>query len=157
MPPPHEGETALASTITVAPYDLKNAISENRLKGMGRLMHGYRLPYLGATTSLALSALSKTATYMLLRYFVDNIIDQQDAAHLLPWIALGFVALAVMEGSFTYISGRLAAFTAEGITLRLRNYLFDHIQRLTFSYHSKTQLQASWRVMMEQTLLPCSG
>jgi ATP-binding cassette subfamily B protein len=53
-------------------------------------------------------------------------------------IALGFVCLATLEGSFSYFSGRLAAFTAEGITRRLRNYLFDHIQRLDFSYHDKT-------------------
>jgi ATP-binding cassette subfamily B protein len=53
-------------------------------------------------------------------------------------IALGFVFLAILEGSFSYFSGRLSAFTAESITRRLRNYLFDHIQRLDFSYHDKT-------------------
>src|SRR5262249_8287177 len=30
------------------------------------------------------------------------------------------------------------AYTAEGITRRLRDFLFDHIQRLSFSYHSTT-------------------
>jgi ATP-binding cassette subfamily B protein len=44
-----------------------------------------------------------------------------------------------LEGSFTYISGRLAAYTAEGVVVRLRNYLFDHIQRLSFAYHAQTQ------------------
>lgn len=129
----------MAITVIVPPYDLKNAASEQRLKGMWRLMHGYHLAYLGANSSLALAALSKTATYMLLRYFVDNIIGKPDTSRLLPWIALGFVALSMLEGSATYLSGRLAAFTAEGTVLRLRDYLFDHIQRLSFSYHSKTQ------------------
>ena len=55
------------------------------------------------------------------------------------WIGVGFVFLAVFEGTFTFLSGRLAAYTAEGIALRMRNYLFDHIQRLSFAYHSKTQ------------------
>jgi ATP-binding cassette subfamily B protein len=32
----------------------------------------------------------------------------------------------------------MAAFTAEGITRRLRDFLFDHIQRLSFSYHATT-------------------
>jgi ATP-binding cassette subfamily B protein len=36
------------------------------------------------------------------------------------------------------LSGRLAAQTAEGTTLRLRNYLYDHIQRLSFTYHDHT-------------------
>ncbi len=53
-------------------------------------------------------------------------------------IALGFVGLAVLQGGFTFLSGRLAARTAEGIVLRLRNYLFDHIQRLSFTYHDQT-------------------
>jgi ATP-binding cassette subfamily B protein len=44
----------------------------------------------------------------------------------------------VVEGVFSFLSGRLAAFSAEGITRRLRNFLFDHIQHLSFAYHSKT-------------------
>lgn len=45
--------------------------------------------------------------------------------------------MAGIEAVFTYLSGRWAAQTAEGIVLRLRNYLFDHLQRLTFAFHSK--------------------
>ena len=56
----------------------------------------------------------------------------------LIWIGLGFIALAAVEGTFAFLSGRLAAYTAEGITRRLRDFLFDHIQRLSFSYHATT-------------------
>jgi ATP-binding cassette subfamily B protein len=56
----------------------------------------------------------------------------------LATIAAGFVVLAAFEGSFAYLAGRLAAYTAEGVTRRLRNFLFDHIQRLTFTYHGNT-------------------
>jgi ATP-binding cassette subfamily B protein len=48
------------------------------------------------------------------------------------------VVLALFEGGFSFVSGRLAAYTAEGITRRLRDFLFDHIQRLSFSYHATT-------------------
>jgi ATP-binding cassette subfamily B protein len=120
-------------------YDLKHAISDNRLKGLWRLMTGYHWPYIGATFSQAVAAVAKTSTYLLLRYFVDNVLGKPQSGNLLIWIALGFVGLAAMEGSFTYLSGRLAAFTAEGVARRLRNYLFDHIQRLSFTYHDKTQ------------------
>ncbi|MBN2548283.1 MAG: ABC transporter ATP-binding protein [Anaerolineales bacterium] len=120
-------------------YDLRLALSDNRLKGLWRMMHGYRWPYLAANFSLALSATFKTTTFLLLRYFVDNVLGKPEMTGMLLWIAAGFLALAALEGSFTYLSGRLAAFTAEGITRRLRNFLFDHIQRLSFSYHAKTQ------------------
>jgi ATP-binding cassette subfamily B protein len=126
-------------------YDLKNAVSANRLAGLWRLMTGYHRTYIGATTSLAAAALAKTTTYLLLRYFVDSILGQGAGAAdggtkpTLLVIALGFVALAVVEGGFTFLSGRLAAQTAEGVTRRLRVYLFDHIQRLSFGYHDATQ------------------
>ena len=107
-------------------------------------MAGFHLPYLGANGTLAMAALFKTSTYLLLRYFVDNVLSsvspgKQQIPNLVFWIGVGFVFLAVFEGTFTFLSGRLAAYTAEGIALRMRNYLFDHIQRLSFAYHSKTQ------------------
>lgn len=124
-------------------FDFRNTVHENRLKGLWRMMVDYRMPYLGATAALAISALSKTYTYILLRYFADDVLTQQNfiGGSLITtslWIAAGFVLLALVEGSASFISGRLAAYTAEGITRRLRDFLFDHIQRLSFSYHATT-------------------
>jgi ATP-binding cassette subfamily B protein len=120
-------------------FDLKQVISPSRLTGLWRMMTGYRLTYLWATLCLGVAATSKTATYLLLRRYVDQVLGNRQADHVLPWIALGFVGLALFEGGFTFLSGRLAALTAEGVVRRLRNYLFDHIQRLSFSYHDRTQ------------------
>lgn len=119
--------------------DLKTTLSRNRLNGIWKMMQGFRLRYFGAVTSLGLSALAKTLTFLLLRYFVDTYLGAQDASIGLPYIALGFVGLAFVEGGFTFLSGVLASQTAEGITRRLRNYLYDHIQHLSFTYHSKTK------------------
>lgn len=136
----------MTSLATTQDFDLKYAISDNRLKGIWHLMTGFRLKYLGAVLSLGIAATSKTATYLLLRYFVDQILTQMNSGsfspesiQLLPLIALGFVGLALFEGGFSFMSGRLAALTAEGVTLRLRNYLYDHLQRLSFTYHDQTQ------------------
>lgn len=120
-------------------YDLKNVVTPGRLTGLWRMMSGFRWHYLGATLSLGVSATAKTLTYILLRYFVDNYFTPGPKAVALPVIALGFIVLAAFEGGFSFLSGRLSAQTAEGITRRLRNYLFDHIQHLPFSYHRKTQ------------------
>lgn len=127
-------------------FDIKATLAGSRLVGLWRLMQGFRLPYFGAVTSLGAAAVSKTGTYLLLRVLADRLLpalqgnpSANPVIALLPWIAAGFVFLAVFEGGFTYISGRLAAYTAEGIARRLRNYLFDHIQRLPFSYLDKMQ------------------
>ena len=111
----------------VHPYDLKNINTPSRLKSLWRLLTGFRLSYLGATLSIGLAATAKTGTYLLLRYFIDNFFVETGQSINLVQIALAFVGLALTEGTFTFLSGRLAARTAEGITRRLRNYLFDHI------------------------------
>lgn len=103
------------------------------------MMTGYKLIYLGATIGLGIAALSKTATYLLLRYFVDDVLGQDAGWQTLLLVGLGFVGLALFEGAFTFLSGRWAAETAEGVALRLRNYIYDHIQRLTFTYHDRTK------------------
>jgi ATP-binding cassette subfamily B protein len=102
-------------------------------------MSGYRLAYFGAIVFLGLAALAKTSTYFLLRYFVDNAFGPDATTRSLILIACGFVVLALFEGTFSFLSGRLTAQTAEGVAFRLRRFMFDHIQRLPFAYHDKTQ------------------
>ena len=120
-------------------YDLKYAVADNRLVGLWRLMTGYRLKYLGATASVGLAAVFRTASFFLVRYLVDDVLGQEGATHQLALIALGFIVLAFLQGGFSFASGRLAAQTAESVARRLRNYLFDHLQRLSFTYHDRIQ------------------
>jgi ATP-binding cassette subfamily B protein len=123
---------------TLSTFDFKNTISDKRLVGLWRMMAGFRLAYLGATSSLGVAAVARTGVFLLLGHFVDNVLGREALSHTLPLLALGFLGLALVQGTFTFLSGRLAAQTAEGIVLRLRNYLFDHIQRLSFTYHDQT-------------------
>ena len=111
-------------------FDFRHSLEENRLKGIWKMMVDYRLPYIGATAALAVSALAKTLTYLLLRYFADDVLTQGKyigggLTQTFIWIGAGFVTLALFEGGFSFLSGRLAAYTAEGITRRLRDFLFD--------------------------------
>ncbi len=124
-------------------FDFRQALHKNPLAGLWRMMTDFRVAYIGATAALAVSAVAKACTYLLLGYFADNVLNQQiyiggTLNKTLALIGSGFIGLAVIEGSFSYLSGRLAAYTAEGIARRLRDFLFDHIQRLSFAYHSQT-------------------
>ncbi len=124
-------------------FDFRNAVHKNRLTGLWRMMAGFHASYFIATLALALSALAKTSVYLLLRFFADNVLVQKQMigstmTQTYLWIGIGFILLALIEGGGAFLSGRLAAYTAEGITRRLRDFLFDHIQRLSFSYHSQT-------------------
>jgi ATP-binding cassette, subfamily B, bacterial len=110
-------------------------MSESRLQGLWGLLAGFRLTYAGAVVTLGVATAARTATFLLIGYLVDEVLTRSDLLHVLPLVAAGFILLALVQGGFTYLSGKFAARTAEGIALRLRNYLYDHIQRLSFAYH----------------------
>ena len=120
-------------------FDIRTTISDNKLKSLWNLMSGYKRIYLLATLCLGLAAGFRSGTYLILGRFIDTLISGQDTGNFIPLVALSFFGLAALQGLFTYYSGRLAAKTSEGITRRLRNFLFDHIQRLSFSYHDRTK------------------
>jgi ATP-binding cassette, subfamily B, bacterial len=124
-------------------FDFRKALTKNKFVSFWRMMPDYRLAYAAANLSLGISAIAKMATYLLLRNFADTILGATQpfagtVTNTLILIAAGFIILALFEGGFAFLSGRLAAYSAEGITRRLRNFLYDHIQRLSFAYHSKT-------------------
>ena len=98
---------------------------------------------------------------LLIGWFVDDLLSPQptvmdfgsfshlslpvigathpDLPAFLPWVALGFLALAVAQGAFSFLSGHWSAYAAEKTAWRMRNYLFNHLQRLSFSYHDRMQ------------------
>ncbi len=120
-------------------FDLKETVVENKIVGLLRLLKGYQLIYVVALLGVGLAALAQTGIYFFLGYFVDTILPSENMLQMLPWVALGFVGLATLQGLFTFAGGRLAAKTSEKAVLRIRNFLYDHIQRLTFTYHDNMQ------------------
>lgn len=118
-------------------YDLKNIITDNKLVGLWRMLTGYKLLYVSAILFVGLAAVARTGFYFLLAYFTDDVLGAENMLSLLPLVALGFVLLAAVQGFFSFLSGRNAAQSAESVTRRLRNYLYDHLQRLTYTYHDQ--------------------
>jgi ATP-binding cassette subfamily B protein len=57
----------------------------------------------------------------------------------LALVAFGFVGLAICQGYFAFLSGKLASRTGERMAVRLRDYMFDHFQRLPFSFHDRAK------------------
>jgi ATP-binding cassette subfamily B protein len=119
-------------------FDLRQTVTDNRLLGLWRMLTGYRWLFVLATASIGLAAVFHTGFFYLLRYYTDNVLGDPDKINQLIWIALVFILLALLQGFFTFLSGRWAAAAAEGATVRLRDYLYDHIQRLSFAYHDRT-------------------
>ncbi len=118
---------------------LDRITGRNNLVTMWRLLKGYHWHYLGATLMLGVAAAARTGMYLFLGYFVDEILIKGRFGKDLLLAALSFVGLIMLQAVSSFASGSLAAQTAESSTRRLRDMLFDHIQRLTYSYHSETQ------------------
>jgi ATP-binding cassette subfamily B protein len=118
-------------------FDPRAAASKNRLLGLWRLMTGYRAGYLIAALGTGIAALSQTGTYLLLRQFIDVTLPTHSSAAILL-VASGFLGLALIQGSFSFLSGRLAARTSEGTIRRLRDAFYDQVQKLPFRYLDAT-------------------
>jgi ATP-binding cassette, subfamily B, bacterial len=113
-------------------FDPRSAVSKNRLLGLLRLMTGHRLAYAAAALCTGIAALSQTGTFLLVRHLVDTVIPQRGRGPLLA-AAAGFVALAAVQGGFSFLGGRLAARTAEWTIRRLRDSFYDQVQKLPFA------------------------
>ncbi len=119
-------------------FDLKSTLTGRRITGLWRMLEGVRIIYIGAFVCIGLAAVAQTGFSYLLRYFTDNVLGNPARAVMLPIVAAGFIVLALMQGGFTFTAGRWAAKASETTTRRLRDYLYDQIQRSYFAYHDKT-------------------
>ncbi|MAU12084.1 MAG: ABC transporter [Anaerolineaceae bacterium] len=91
--------------------------------------------------ALAVMALLNTASLLLLRYLVDDVLVARpdNFTQALLFTAVAFVLLSAGRGIFAFFSGVLKASASEGIALRIKDYMFDHLQHLPFRYHDQQQ------------------
>ena len=84
-------------------YDLKEAVSENRLVGLWRMLNGYRGLFVAATVAIGLAAVFQVCTFYLIRYFTDEVLgSEEDLLRQLVLVAAGIVGLALLQGLFTF-------------------------------------------------------
>ena len=112
---------------------------KNKLLSLWHLMRGYHFHYFVSTVFLALAAFARTGMYVFLGNFIDRMMKEKLAGQELTLEALTFGALIALQALSSFMSSWMANFTAESTTRRLRDYLFDHIQRLSYSYHSESK------------------
>jgi ATP-binding cassette subfamily B protein len=120
-------------------FNVQQTIHPNRLRSMWLLLVGYRSRYVAAVLALGMAGVMNTLSLVLLAYLVDDVLVAlpQNFLTLLALIAAAYVGLSIVRGAFAFASGALAGQVSEAVALRLKDFLFDHIQRLTFSYHDK--------------------
>jgi len=121
-------------------------------------MYKLKLKYISAALCIILAAVFSFFTPLIIRFTVDSIIGGKPAAlpfgldSILPqafrdlptalslvWGALAIVIFSLLGHSCTFLRGKLSAEVSEELARRMRNRLYDHIQKLPYSWHSKVQ------------------
>jgi ATP-binding cassette subfamily B protein len=115
----------------------KEGTFRERIAILWKYSMDFRSSYLKAIVSQAGSGTAKAATFFLLGYLVDAAVGRNAFMDFLPILAVSIIALALLDGGFSFASGRFAASSSENIARRLRNALYDHIQHLPFAYHDR--------------------
>jgi ATP-binding cassette subfamily B protein len=115
--------------------DVNTLLSKKGLSGLWAMIKGYRIPFFCAVISLCIASCVRVSGFYLLRYIIDEILGRGMHIEHIWLFGLAFVGLAAFEGGFLFLRGVSAAFYSEAIIYHLRNFLFDHIQHLSFAYH----------------------
>lgn len=132
--------------------------NKGRFKMLYSFIKGFRWFYVFAVLFTMLAIVFNYLMPQIIRVIVDAIsgteelrlpkiildyINQNGGRDLvrnnLPVFAALALLLAILSGVFTYLYRYCMAKAAEGTIRKLRNHLFDHIQKLPYSWHVKNQ------------------
>lgn len=128
----------LAANYKEKQFDLAKVLSKKKLSAIFAMVKPYGWKYLGASIAVSISALGSTAQFFLLQYFIDDYLSARTATVGLLPIALSFILLTLIRGIGSFFSGKWTVEISEGLTKRLRDFLFDHLQHLPYAYHNET-------------------
>ncbi len=129
--------------------DKRRRVSERDVQGTRRALGSplvrslrFLLPYKRETVGAFSGLLLSTAGNLVVPRLSQLVIDQGisvGALNVIIWGAVGIVVAALLAALFTFVQGFLAAKASQGVAYDLRNVLYTHIQRLSFSYHDRAQ------------------
>ena len=112
-------------------------LPEKMLKGLWLFLKGVHLTFILSLLYQGASVAFQTANFLLIRFFVDRVITEGRWETSLALIGVGFLLLAAMQGLLSFLAGRSSAYASEMAIRKVRDWLYDHMQRLSFAYHDK--------------------
>ena len=93
--------------------------------------------------ALAFFALTGSSLlYLALPYILGKAVDkvvQQGHLSYLIYAGLAIIGIALLRAVFAFFENYLREALAQFVAYRIRNALYDHLQRMSFAYHDKQQ------------------
>lgn len=100
------------------------------------------IPYWYWVLPAMVSALAVMGLNLAIPQFIRLVIDRAivgGQAFYLPWMALGVVLVTVLKGIFSFIERFFMERVSQKVVYNLRNDLYNHLQRMSFSYFDSAQ------------------
>jgi len=102
----------------------------------------YMRPHALILSGVILAALATTAVELappwVIRWTVDHLIlDSQ--LQSIWWAAGGLLALSLLQGGVDFARLYLTAYTGQRIVFEIRNAIFEHLSRLSFSFYDRAR------------------
>ena len=103
-----------------------------------RYLRGHRLETAGALISLLGVSAATLATPQLVRYAIDDGISAGSWHAVLVAVG-GLLGIAAIRGLLSFFQGYLAERASQGVAYDIRDGLFVHIEKLSFSFYDRVQ------------------
>jgi len=108
---------------------------------LARLLR-YMRPHAGILSGVVLAALATTAAELappwIIRWAIDRLVVGE-SPQLIWWVAGGLLVLALVQGAVDFARLYLSAYTGQQITFGIRNAMFQHLSRLSFSFYDQAR------------------
>lgn len=116
----------------------KPIITRELLRRVWEFANPYRLQVVGLLlTILVISGISLVSP-LLYRDLIDNALPNKDISRL-NWLALGMIAIPLVNGLIGVWQRRLNASVGEGVIFDLRRRLYGHLQRMSLRFFTETR------------------
>ena len=102
----------------------------------------YLRPYWRYVAASYLLLLSNNGITLVMPLVIRTMVDQGihgGRIDTIRWGTLGLLALTLVRGLFTFLSGRWTEVASQGVAYDLRNAIHDKLQSLSFSYHDQSE------------------
>ncbi|MGI5505411.1 ABC transporter ATP-binding protein [Lentzea sp. CA-135723] len=116
-------------------------VSRATLKRVARFARPQRRAVYGLLATSAVAAVLAVASPVLAGRVVDTIIAGKDFG-LVVWLALAIAGVAVLEAGFSLAERWQSSRVGEDLILRLRQAVFDHVQRMPVAFFTRTRTGA---------------
>ena len=103
-----------------------------------RYMRPHALILAGVIGAALITTMVELAPAWLIRLSVDRYI-LEGRTSLIWWVAIGLLGLSLVQGGIDFLRLYLTAYTGQQIVFEIRNDVFQHLSRLSFSFYDQAR------------------